>query len=456
MIEFLPDSLPVLMIFVFAVGIFSGFPVGLVLAGVGVIFCGVGYLLDVFPLVAFFNYPARIYGTIGTSFYYPAIPMLLFMGVAFEKSGVAREMLICLQILLRWVPGRLAVAVTVLGILLGPLPGLIGASVATLALLALPTMLDQKYRPALATSSVVAAGTLGTIIPPSVMLFFLADHMRVPMNQAFLATLIPGVGLGVFYIFYYVTRCAINPAVAPPAPIDERIAQSNFLLYTLRSLGLPTALIGLVLASIIAGWATPAQSAAVGAAGGIGLMILNRHFSRHLLHETIVTTLLMTAMVFFIVIAANIFSYPFQYFGGSDLIQNFLHGIGLEDWGILFVILAIIFVLGFFIDWIEITVITLPIFLTVLEALDFSAYVGNPELVMVWIGVLITLVLQTSFVTPPFGFALFFVKGASPPSIKLAEVYQGIVPIVGIQLLTLLMVIFIPAIATWLPALSLD
>ncbi|MCZ6558860.1 MAG: TRAP transporter large permease subunit [SAR324 cluster bacterium] len=454
--ELIAQSLPILMILVFAGIIFTGFPVALLLAGVGVAFGFIGYLVGEFPLVAFFNYPVRIYGMIGQSLIYPAIPMLLFMGVAFEKSGVAREMLLCLQVLLRRVPGRLAVAVTVLGILLGPLPGLIGASVATLALLALPTMLDQKYHPQLATGSIAAAGTLGVIIPPSVMLFILAGQMQVPMGHVFLATLIPGISLGLLYIAYYIVRCTFDPGAAPQGAVVPVKGVGHLLLYAIRSLVLPVALISLVLASFIAGWATPSQSGAIGAVGGVGLMILNRHFSLRLMHEAIVTTLLMTSMVFFVVIAAGMFSFPFQYFGGNDLIANFLHGIGLGDWGMLIVILAIIFFLGFFIDWIEITIITLPIFLTVLETLDFSGYVGNPDMVLVWVGVLIALVLQTSFMTPPFGFALFFVKGASPPSIKLTDVYRGIVPLVFIQLAMVNMVMLLPALATWLPTLALE
>ncbi len=207
----LAEALPILMIIVFAVVLFSGFPVAMLLAGVGVLFAGIGHLLGVFPLVAFFNIPLRVYGGISHNLIYPAIPMLLFMGVAFEKSGVAKEMLTCLQLLLKRVPGRLAIAVTVLGILLGPLPGLIGASVVTLALLALPTMLEQKYSPSLATGSVAAAGTLGVIIPPSVMLFFLALQLSIPMGHVLLATLVPSLLLSLLYIVYnaYSIRTAI-------------------------------------------------------------------------------------------------------------------------------------------------------------------------------------------------------------------------------------------------------
>ena len=450
--DFLAANLPIFMIFVFAVLLFTGYPVAMILSGVGVAFAGFGFLLDVFPLVAFYNFPLRIYGTIANSLIFPAIPMLLFLGVSFEKSGVAEEMLLCLQVLLSRVPGRLAVAVIVLGILLGPLPGLVGASVATLALLALPTMLAQNYRVSLAAGAVAAGGTLGVIIPPSIMLVFLAFQLRIPIGHMFLGAVIPGLGLGMLYIVYYLVFCGLKPEVAPQATISAEQRPKNFLWYSIRALGLPAFLVGSVLVSIIAGWATPSQSAAVGAAAGLALMVLNRALSFRKMHEVIVTTTLMTSMVFFIVLAAGIFSYPFRYFGGDDIIANALHGLGLGDWGVFLVILGIIFVLGFFIDWLEITVITLPIFLRVMETLDFDAHVGNPELVLLWMGMLIALVLQTSFMTPPFGFALFFVKGSAPPGVELTDIYRGIVPIVAIQLLALALVLLLPGLAIWLPA----
>lgn len=450
--EFIATYLPVFMIITLAVCLFSGLPVGFVLAAVGVVYALIGYFLGEFPWLAFFNFPLRIYGTIAHSTIYPAIPMLLMLGVAFEKSGVAREMLLCLQVLMKRVPGRLAISVTVLGILLGPLPGMIGVSVATLALLALPTMMEQGYKPSLATGAVAAAGTLGIIIPPSIMLFFLSSQMRMPMGHMFLGVLIPSLTLSAFYLIYYVVRCWLNPELAPDKKIDVDIDGGWALLwFSMRNLALPVGLISLVLGSIIAGWATPSQSGAIGAAGGLFLMLINGRFTIPDLHDVVKNTALMTSMVFFIVMAAGAFSYPFRYFGGEDLIAGFLNGLGFNEWGVLIVILGIIFVLGFFIDWIEITLITLPIFLTVLETLDFDAYVGNPEMVMVWMGVLIALVLQTSFMTPPFGFALFFVKGAAPKGIELTDIYKGVLPLVGIQLGTLLVVMLIPSIAVWLP-----
>ena len=383
--------------------------------------------------------------------------MLLLMGVAFEKSGVARDMLLCLQVLLRKMPGQLAISVTVLGILLGPLPGLVGISVATLALLALPTMLDQNYKPSLATGCVAAAGSLGVIIPPSVMLFFLSSQMRVSMGHVFFGVLIPSLTLSGLYLVYYLFRGILDSRGGSKPDIKVPDGGTlGLIFYAVQNLVLPVGLIGMVLGSIIGGLATPSQSGALGAAGGLALMAIKRKLSLPNLHDVIKKTALMTSMVFFIVMAANVFSYPFRFFGGDDLIVDFLWGVGLNDWGVLLAVLGIIFVLGFFIDWIEITVITLPIFLPVLEKLDMATHLLHPELTKLWMGVLIALVLQTSFMTPPFGFALFFVKGASPPSVKLSDVYRGAIPLVGIQLATLFLVMAFPLLATWLPNLVFD
>ncbi len=453
--ETLAELLPVLMLPTLALLLFSGYPVALVLAGVGLLFTLLGWLVGEIPAVAFLNIPLRVWGSLSGSLIYPAVPMLLFMGLALEKSGVAREMLLCMRVLLRRVPGSLAVGVTILGVLLAPAAGLIGASVATLALVALPTMLEQGYRPSLATGSVAAAGTLGIILPPGIMLFFLAQLLGVPMGSLFLSTLAPGLLLAMLFIVYYIAKAHFDPGAAPGFDSSRESLPGNLFWYVIRSLALPVLLIATVLGSIIAGWATPTQSGAVGAAGGIVLMLVNGSFSFKRLNEVVIGTTLTTSMVFFIVIAATVFSYPFRYLSGDGVVIAALGATGLGDWGILLLILGIIFVLGFFIDWIEITVITLPIFFPILDGLDFAAYVGSPELSLVWIAVLIALVLQTSFLTPPFGFALFFVKGAAPPGARLADVYRGIVPLVAMQLLGLALVLALPALAVGLPRLVL-
>ncbi|MCC8430118.1 TRAP transporter large permease subunit [Reyranella aquatilis] len=448
--DFLIDNLALFMILALALLLFSGYPVALVLIGVALGFGLIGYTLDQFPLIALFNIPLRIYSTLAENLIYPAVPMLLFMGIALERSGIGRELLLCLQVLLRRVPASQVVAVTVIGIILAPSAGLVGASVATLAYLALPTMLESGYKASFATGSIAAAGTLGLILPPAIMLFFLADELGVLISQMFLSTIVPGLVLVVLYVAYYIGAALLDPRIAPPLAAVPVRSTLRFALYVARSLALPVLLIAMVLGSVIAGLATPTQSACVGAAGAILLMLLNRSLSLRAMHEIVQRTALMTAMVFFIALAATVFSYVFRYFSGDTLVLELLRGLGFGDWGMLLTMLAIIFVLGFFIDWIEIALITLPIFEPVLKALDFSTYVGSPQLALVWIAALIALTLQTSFLTPPFGFALFFLKGASPPSVALRDIYRGIVPIVAIQLLGIALVLVLPGLATWL------
>ena len=450
------DYLPVLMLVSLAVLLFSGLPVAVLLAGLGIAFSLIGIALGEMPMIALFNIPLRIYGSISHSTIYPAVVMLLFMGVALEKSGIARDLLLCLALLLRRVPAGLTVAVTFLGIILAPAAGLVGASVVTLALIALPTMLAEGYRPSLAAGSVAAAGTVGIILPPAVMLFFLAGQFGVTIGHLFLATLLPGAILVGLYLTYYITAGLLDPPRADNA--DRRTPESvrQWLGFLTRSLVLPVGLVTLVLGSIIFGWATPAQSGAVGAAGGLLLIIVNRRFSWSLFREVVETTVLMVAMVFFIIIAAVVFSYPFRYFDGDQLIAGTLAGLGIGPWGTLVLIVAIIFVLGFFIDWIEITVITLPLFAPVLAGLDFTAHAGEGKVAMLWMATLVALTLQTSFLTPPFGFALFFLKGAAPPEVRLADIYRGIVPIVLAQLVGITLLFTMPAIATWLPGQVFD
>jgi tripartite ATP-independent transporter DctM subunit len=453
----LVDHIPALMIVTLALMLFTGYPVAFVLAGVGILFAGLGVILGEFPMIAFFNVPARLWGSINGSLIFPTVPMLIFMGVALEKSGVAQEMLLALQGLVRRLPGSMAVAMTVLGILLAPSAGLVGASVATLALIGLPTMLAQGYRRSFSVGSVAAAGTLGIILPPGIMLFFLADLMQISMGPIFVSTLMPGMLLALLFMVYYIGRAFFDPATAPRQPADPTLRYRDILLSAFRGLTLPVLLIVSVLGSIIAGLATPVQSAAVGAAGGLVIMHLRGRTTRKYLHEVIVTTATTCSMVFFIILAASIFAYPFNFFEGGDQIRDFLLGLPLNDWGMLLTILGIIFILGFFVDWIEITVIVLPLLLPILRGLDFTDHVGAPKnIVVIWLAVQIALVLQSSFMTPPFGFSLFFAKGAAPPEVTLADTYRGVAPLVVVQLLVVALVLIYPQLAVWLPSLIIN
>jgi tripartite ATP-independent transporter DctM subunit len=445
--EWLVDVLPIVMLCTLPVLLLSGYPVAFVLAGTGVLFAGIGILLGEFPLVGIFNVPLRVWGSLSGSLVYPAVPILLFMGVALEKSGVAKELLECLQRLLRWVPGNLPVAMMLMGIILAPAAGLVGASVVTLAFIGLPVMLSQGYRASMATGSIAAAGTLGIILPPGVMLFFLAEMFRVPIKSMFVATVVPVLATAALFIVYYMVSHMGKRGREIRGIEPWHGTRGGFALLVMQSLVLPVGLVVLVLASIIAGWATPIQSASVGALGGVIILAVKGRLTLKVLHQCLLTTTMTCAMIFFIIVAATIFSYPFNYFGGPDIIRDFLVGLALSDLGMLLVILAITFVLGFFIDWIEVFVVALPIYLPILNAMDFAARTGSDTLTKLWFAALFALVLQTSFLTPPFGFSLFFVKGAAPPSVRIVEIYRGVVPMVLIQLLMIAAVIVWPIIA---------
>jgi tripartite ATP-independent transporter DctM subunit len=445
------EALPVLMLGALILGLFSGLPVAVVLTGLGIGFSFVGVALGEMPLIALYNVPLKMWGSVSGSLIYTAVVMLLFMGVALEKSGIARELLRCMQLLFRRVPGGLALAVIVIGVILAPAAGLVGASVVTLTLIAMPAMLSRGYSAEVASGSIAAAGTVGIILPPAVMLFFLAGQFQVTIGSMFLATLLPGGILIGAYLLYYFVR---GLRTATPAGIGLEAGPESFagwVILLTRGLVLPLGLVALVLGSIIFGWATPRQSAALGAAGGIVLMALNGRLTWPVFKDVVMSTATLSAMVFFIIVAATVFSYPFVYFGGNDLIADGLTALEVGPWAMLAVILFIIFLLGFFIDWIEITVIFLPLFFPVLAQLDFAGHAPPGKMTMVWLATLIAMTLQTSFVTPPFGFALFFLKGAAPPGVSLVHIYRGIVPIVFIQLCAIALVLAWPSLSVWLP-----
>ena len=445
----LVDYLPHLMLLTLVMLLFTGFPVGGVLAGVGIGFALFGVVLEEFPVPTLFLVPYRIYETVGENLIYPAVPMLLFMGVALEISGAARELLLCLQRIFSRVPGSMCISVILIGLLLAPMAGVIGASVATIAVAAMPTMLAQRYRPETASGVIAAAGTLGVIAPPAIMLFFLADALELTVASMFLAPITPILGLALAFIAFFVLSDAIwkrPPAVETVADDDGSLA-----IYLIRGLVLPVGLIAMVLGSIIAGLVAPSEAAAVGAVGAALMIFFYRGFQLSLLREALYRTMLITGMVFFVVIGAGVFSLVFRYYNGDDIAVGLFEALNLGDFGVLLVVLAILFVLGFFIDWIEIVLVSLPILYPAIRDLDLAWYVGSASLSKIWIGALVALVLQTSFLTPPFGFALFFLKGSAPPEIRMGDIYRGVAPLVAIQLAMITAVLLFPAIVTSLP-----
>ena len=448
MIFAIADAIPFVMLGFLAVLLFSGLPVSVVLFGLGTFFCLIGIAIGEMPVPALLAIPSKLSDAVRGSLFYPAVAMLLFMGVALEKSGIAHDMLRSVHLITRRLRAGMILAVLLIGVVLAPAAGIVGASVVTISLIALPAMLRAGYSAPVASGAVAAAGTVGIILPPAVMLFFLASQFQVPFGSMFMATVVPGaILIGLYALWYMVTAPREAGSVDEPGPAT--LAGWTWLL--VRGLVLPIALITLVLGSIIMGWATPSQSGAVGAAGALVLVLISGRLSWPLVRELVTTTANLSAMVFLIIMAAAVFSYPFRYFGGDSAIADTLESLSMGPWETLLLIVGIVFVLGFFIDWIEITIITLPLFYPVLLGLDFAAHAGPDKAPMLWIAALMALVLQTSFLTPPFGFALFFLRGSAPPGVSLGDIYRGIVPIVAMQLAVIALALAAPEIITWLP-----
>jgi len=485
------EALPLLMFGILGLLLFTGLPVTFVLAGVGLSFGFIGIVLGEFLPIQFMVLPSRIFGSIFENAILTAIPMFIFMGTMLEKSGVARDLLNCLQVLLRRVPGGLALGVTLMGTILAATTGIIGASVVMMSLLALPVMIERNYNHEIATGTIAASGTLGILIPPSIMLVIMADLLSRSVGYLFMAAVFPGLILAGLYIVYIVIRCSINPSLAPK--MDSSVGPqslSAILVMVLRSFVPPILLIAMVLGSILGGLATPTEAAGVGAMGAILLGLLNlvvlpamgiaevegpgpttddvldnhatgrgfidelRHFGS-VLTEVVERAMLTNAMIFGIFIGATLFSYVFRALGGDDIVIEMVNSLGLGPWGFLFLIMGIVFFLGFFFDWLEITLIVLPVFAPIIAQLDFGDHMPQIQ-VTYWFAILLAVNLQTSFLTPPFGFALFYMKAVAPPSVTIGEVYRGIIPFVLLQLIGLALVMAFPDIALWLPRVLQD
>jgi len=450
-LEFVREYLPMFMFLSLGVLLFSGYPVAFVLGGTALLFGFLGYLLGTFKLIEFFNFVPRIWGQAAENLVLVSVPTFVFMGVMMERSGIAHDLLYCCQVLLRRVPGALALAVTVMGTILAAMTGIIGASVTMMTSLALPSMLRQGYSHALATGCIAAAGTLGILIPPSIMLILFADLLSVSVGTLFMAALGPGLMLSAIYLVGIGTACRINPALGPPLPPNElNLPRGEKAQLFVRSFIPPAFLIGLIKCSILFGWATPSEAGAVGAFGAVALAVAKGRGKWTILKETANTSSLTIGMIFFIVISATCFAYVFRALGGDSIAEHLIKSAGLGTWGLTFLIMGIVFGLGFFLDWIEITLIVLPVFGPMIANMDFGTWVPK-EAVLIWFTIILAVNLQTSFLTPPFGFALFYLKGLAPPEVKIQSIYRGIIPFVAMQLICLILVILFPKIALWLP-----
>ena len=448
---FTQDYLPIFMFATLGVLLFTGYPVAFVLGGTALLFGFLGYLVGTFNLIEYFNFVPRIWGQAAENLVLVAVPTFVFMGVMMERSGIAHDLLYCCQVMLRRVPGALALAVTVMGTILAAMTGIIGASVTMMTSLALPSMLRQGYSHALATGCIAAAGTLGILIPPSIMLILMADLMSVSVGTLFMAALGPGLLLAALYLIAIGLTCRLNPSLGPPLPPDAlNLPRGEKAVLFVKSFLPPATLIFLIKGSILFGWATPSEAGAVGAFGAVALAVVKGRGGWGVLKEVAGASSLTIGMIFFIVISATCFAYVFRALGGDDVAEGLIRSAGLGSWGLTFLIMGIVFGLGFFLDWIEITLIVLPVFGPMIANMDFGTWVPK-EAVLVWFTVLLAVNLQTSFLTPPFGFALFYMKGLAPPEVKIQSIYRGIIPFVIMQLICLFLIILFPQLALWLP-----
>ena len=439
--------------------LFTGFPVAWVLAGVGIVFAGVASMSDSIGwTMTGLDYNTlgllvgRIFG-IMDNWVLIALPMFIFMGLMLDKSGIAERMMHSMQKLFGNIRGGLAVTVALIGVILAASTGIIGASVVLLGLMSLPVMLNQKYDKSLALGTIAASGCLGILIPPSIMLVIMGDQLAIPILDLFMGAVFPGLILGFLYIVYILVYCKINPDKAPLA-VDHKEATLKDVINALIDIIPPAALIFLVLGSIFFGIATVTEASAFGAMGATLIAILYKHYSLDILKEVVIKTMNTSAYIFAIFVGATIFALILRECGGDALIESGLTGLGLGPYGIIIFVLVIVFFLGFFLDWIEITLIILPLLGPVITNLNLQVngfgVVDYPNLT--WFALLVAVTLQTSFLTPPVGFALFYLKGVCPPSVTLLDIYRGVIPFIVIQLIALVLVFLFPELVTWLPS----
>ncbi|WP_366140738.1 TRAP transporter large permease subunit [uncultured Ruegeria sp.] len=468
LVETTEEKLVIAMFLTFIALLFTGYPVAWVLAGVGVAYCGLAYLfdndlmlwtglestftgLDYLTLGAVVN---RVYATMSNAVLV-ALPMFIFMGLMLDESGVAERLMSSMQRLFGTVRGGLAITVTLIGIILAASTGIIGASVVLLGVLSLPSMMQQKYQPTLAAGVVSASGTLGILIPPSIMLVIMADQMALSVGDLFMAAVFPGVIIGGLYLTYIFILALVKRDAAPVpegAKAPDWAAVKDVLIAVIPTLMLILAVLG----SIFAGLTTPTEASGIGALGATLLALGYRKLTFQKLWNVLVSTFNTTAYIFAIFLGATVFSYVLRELGGDELIEHVVQSTGFGANGTILFILFIVFLLGFVLDWIEITLIVLPLMRPIVNGLgiDIPGFGVLDEPALVWFVILVAVTLQTSFLTPPVGFALFYLKGVCPPEIKLTHIYKGIVPFVLLQLTGLALVFLWPTLATWLPSVA--
>ena len=438
----------------------AGYPVAFTLAGTALLFTLIGEATGTFDPAFLEALPNRLYG-IMTNQILIAVPLFVFMGVMLERSRIAENLLETMARLFGPLRGGIGISVTLVGMLLAASTGIVGATVVTMGLLSLPTMLKRGYDPQISTGVICASGTLGQIIPPSIVLVLLGDVISSAYQQAqldmgifspetvsvgdlFVGAVIPGLLLVGLYMFYIVLVAMLRPQTMPAIPRDTDADRAHGTAKAvLVSLLPPLLLIVVVLGSIIAGLATPTEAAAIGAVGAMSLAAARRQLTRDNLTAVVRSTTSVTSMVFMILIGASLFSLVFRGFGGDELVQELLGDLPGGAYSAVFAVMLVMFLLGFVLDFIEITFVVVPIVGPVLLAMGIDP---------VWLGIMIAINLQTSFLTPPFGFALFYLRGVAPPAIRTLHIYRGVLPFIIIQLLAMAMIAYWPQLATWLPS----
>jgi len=453
-----PEILLAIMLIFLCIGLLSGYPVAFVLGGVALIFAYIGASIDIFDLSFITALPNRIYG-IMTNDLLLAVPLFVFMGVMLEKAKIAEELLETMAEIFGSLRAGLGISVIFVGTLLAASTGIVGATVVTMGLISLPVMLKAKYSPAISTGVICASGTLGQIIPPSIALILLGDQISnahqtaqmqlgnlsanpVSVADLFVGAIIPGLVLVLMYIAWLILYGTLNPSKLPARIASETPHSDHLFLRAIKVLLPPLLLIFIVLGSILGGIATATESASVGAVGAIFLSFLKGRLNLANLKEVMMQTTFTVSMVFTILIGATIFTLVFRGFGGDDIVHNFLNDLPGGLLMAMFIVMAVMFILGFFLDFIEIIFVVVPIVAPILLMMG-----ADP----VWLAIMIAINLQTSFLTPPFGFALFYLRGVAPKSVKTTDIYKGVIPFVMIQLLMLAMLATFPNIATYLP-----
>ncbi|HMB15084.1 MAG TPA: TRAP transporter large permease subunit [Pelovirga sp.] len=437
----------IIMFFAALVMLLLGFPVAFTFGAVSVFFAMIGGIVESLQyggtvLQGFtigkdmFGFmPFRIFSIMQNTILM-AVPLFIFMGIVLQKTKLAERLLESMGFLFGEVRGGLAISTILVGTLLAASTGVVGASVVAMGVISLPVMLKYGYNKELATGTICAAGTLGQIIPPSIILIILGDVFQLPVGDLFKAALFPGLTLVIGYILFILIASFFMKDIAPPVAIQSTESKTKQILNALLAVAPPLILIVLVLGSIFSGIATPTESSAVGCIGAIILAMLYRTFSFKMLHEAALGTVTVTAMVFGILIGATAFSMVFSYTGGEEIVEAFMLGLPGEKWGFIILSMIAILVLGFFIDFVEISYIIVPILVPIATAIGI-----NP----VWFAILIAMNLQTSFLTPPFGFSLFYLKGVAPPEVRTLQIYRGVIPFILIQIIVLMMLMFNPA-----------